>query len=93
MPVAETEVSLYAQVRRSLIENGEWDQIQAVLRTRLNEVGWVDEVKSESKECSRRLDIQAVLEQVTPHAQASLPMAVKKEILGLIKRHVEKKFE
>jgi enhancer of yellow 2 transcription factor len=59
------------------------------------------------------MDFEAVLAQVTPHAQgkmlgsdasnmlltimmtmpAALPMAVRKEIIGLIKRHVEKKFE
>jgi enhancer of yellow 2 transcription factor len=68
MPVAETELSLYTQLRQSLVESGEWDQyvflatwlvcpglmrlwirIQSVMRARLNEMGWIDEVKSESK--------------------------------------------
>ncbi|KXN91849.1 Transcription and mRNA export factor ENY2 [Leucoagaricus sp. SymC.cos] len=93
MPAVETDVSLYAHLKRSLVESGEWDQLQAMMRERLNEAGWVDELKSESKEASRRVDFQSVLAQVIPHAQASLPMAVRKEVQGLIKRHIERKFQ
>ncbi|KAF5348329.1 hypothetical protein D9756_010493 [Leucocoprinus leucothites] len=94
MPAVETEISLYTQLRRSLVQSGEWDQIQSKMRARLNDVGWLDEVKSESKENSRHADFQTVMEEVSSHAQsASLPVAVRKEIQGLIKRYLEKKFE
>ncbi|KAJ3576983.1 hypothetical protein NP233_g25 [Leucocoprinus birnbaumii] len=84
-------MSLYTQLRRSLVESGEWDQIQAVMHARLNEVGWVDEIKNE--ESSRNADFQTVLEQVSSHGQSSVPNAIKKEIQALIKRYLEKKFE
>mgnify|MGYP007051647123 CR=1 FL=1 len=70
MPNSQDVQTLYAQVRRRLIETGEWDQsvlpcavssatdapsflrIRGILAARLNESGWLDDVKGRSKGAS-----------------------------------------
>ncbi|TFK35876.1 transcription factor e(y)2-domain-containing protein [Crucibulum laeve] len=88
--------ALYAQIRKRMVEGGEWEQIQAALAAKLNESGWVDDLRDRSKERARNMDplsFQTLLEQVNPNAQTSVPLAVKREIISLIRQYLEKQFE
>ncbi|KAH9475364.1 Transcription and mRNA export factor SUS1 [Psilocybe cubensis] len=88
--------SLYAQVRRRLIESGEWDQLRAVMHAKLNEAGWCDEIHHKSKEVSKTIEplsFKALHAKVAPQAENSVPLAVKRELSSLIRQHIEKQFE
>ncbi|KAJ3514252.1 hypothetical protein NLJ89_g2476 [Agrocybe chaxingu] len=95
MPAADVN-SLYIQVRRRLIESGEWDHIRSVMSTKLNESGWTDEVHHKAKEAGRNMEplsFHKLLADTSPRATNSIPLAVKREISALIRQHLEKQFE
>ncbi|KAF8152342.1 hypothetical protein B0H34DRAFT_724782 [Crassisporium funariophilum] len=94
MPASDVN-TLYAQVRRRLIESGEWDQIRTAMCAKLNESGWADDIHHRSKESARNMDplsFHTLLAEVSQRAQ-TIPLAVKREISGLIRQHIEKQFE
>ncbi|KAI5122397.1 hypothetical protein M0805_002948 [Coniferiporia weirii] len=86
--------STYAQVHRRMVESGEWDSIFTALVARLNELGWIDELRHSAKEHARDAtqfkDLLAALED---QGQSSVPLAAKQEITKMIKSFVEKQFE
>jgi len=95
MPTLDVNI-LYAQVRKRMIESGEWDQIRAVLSAKLNESGWSDDAHHRSKEAARAMEpllFSTLLSDILPRIQTSMPLAVKREISNLIRQHVEKQFE
>ncbi|KAF8808947.1 hypothetical protein BYT27DRAFT_7188484 [Phlegmacium glaucopus] len=95
MPAADVNI-LYAQVRRRMIESGEWDQIRAVLSAKLNESGWSDEAHHRSKEAARTMEpllFSTLFSEISPRIQTSMPLAVKREVSNLIRQHVERQFE
>ncbi|KAL9709031.1 SAGA histone acetylase and TREX-2 complexes component [Leucoagaricus gongylophorus] len=77
----------YTQLRRSLVESGEWDQLQSVMRAQLNDVGWVDDVKNMTKEM--RCDFDSLLEQVSRHAHSSLPAVLRKDMVAMIRGQLD----
>jgi len=88
--------ALYIQVRRRLVESGEWEQIRAAMNAKLNESGWSDDVHHKSKELARNMDplsFKALHAEFAPRAETSIPLAVKREISSLIRQHLEKQFE
>ncbi|KAF9528711.1 transcription factor e(y)2-domain-containing protein [Crepidotus variabilis] len=88
--------ALYAEIRKRMIETGEWNQIRAVLAAKLSETGWTDDLKHKSKESARHMDplsFQALLDEASPRAYTSLPLAVKREITSLIRQILERQFE
>jgi len=95
MPAADVN-ALYFQLRRRMIESGDWDHIRTMMQGKLNEAGWVDQTHHKSKESARKTEtpsFQSLLEETTPGAKASIPLSVKKEISHLIRQHLEKHFE
>jgi enhancer of yellow 2 transcription factor len=101
MPVTSAKISaesdaLYGQVQRRLVQNGDWDRIQALLSYKLNESGWTDDLRHRSKERARvmePLSFHALLAELTLHTPTSIPLAVKREVLSVIQQHLEKQFE
>ncbi|KAH7886640.1 transcription factor e(y)2-domain-containing protein [Phlebopus sp. FC_14] len=88
--------SLYSQVHRRMVESGEWDRILRLLAAKLSEHGWSDELCHRAKERARAMDplsFRAVLEEISPHAQVTVPLAVKREITNLIRQYVREQFE
>ncbi|KAF9474499.1 hypothetical protein BDN70DRAFT_884754 [Pholiota conissans] len=88
--------ALYIQIRRRLIETGEWEQIRAIMAAKLNESGWCDDVHHKSKEMARNMDplsFNKLLADISPKAQTSVPLAVKREVSSVIRQHLEKQFE
>jgi len=86
----------YVEVRRRLIESGEWDQIRTVMTAKLNESGWIDDIRHKAKEDARNMEslsFQALLSGTNKPRLESIPLAVKREISSLIRQHVEKQFE
>ncbi|KAF8228699.1 hypothetical protein L208DRAFT_1290330 [Tricholoma matsutake] len=92
---AEVE-ALYPQVLRRLVESGEWDRIKSTLSSKLNETGWSDDMKNRTKERARNmnpLSFQTLFDESSPHAQTSIPLAVKREVMALIRQYLDKQFE
>jgi len=95
MPHADVN-ALYVEVRRRLVESGEWEQIRAAMNARLNESGWTDDVHHKSKELARNMEplsFKALLGESAHRAENSIPLSVKREISSLIRQHIEKQFE
>jgi len=73
-----------------LVDSGEWDRILETLNRKLNESGWTDDLKHQSKETARGItDFKALYSQLQPDSETSVPLTVKKEIEGLIRAYVE----
>ncbi|KAF8530128.1 transcription factor e(y)2-domain-containing protein [Hysterangium stoloniferum] len=90
------EQGLYREVHRRLVQTGEWDRILGVLAQKLNETGWMDDMRHRGKEAARNLEspkFRTILEQVEPQAQSSIPLPVKQEVMVLITQFLEKEFE
>ncbi|GJF00168.1 transcription factor e(y)2-domain-containing protein [Phanerochaete sordida] len=88
--------ALYAAISRRMIESGEWERISDLLLKRLNEAGWVDQVHHESKETARRADstpVRQLLEQLKPHAESTVPPAVRQEVLAVIRQYLDSQIE
>ncbi|PPQ71172.1 hypothetical protein CVT26_011033 [Gymnopilus dilepis] len=96
MPHAESIDALFTQVRRRLVESGEWEQIRAALSAKLNESGWTDDIHHKSKEVARNMEplsFSKLHADFAPRAETSVPLAVKREISNMIRQHLEKQFE
>jgi len=88
--------ALYSQIRRRLIESGEWDNLRAIMSAKLNESGWCDDVHHKSKEAARNMDpisFKSLHSEFSPRAENSIPLSVKRELSNLIRQHIEKQFE
>ncbi|KAJ6617904.1 transcription factor e(y)2-domain-containing protein [Mycena sp. CBHHK59/15] len=88
--------ALQAQLQKRLLESGEWDRIKFILASKLNESGWTDDMRSRSKERARSMEALSfakLWEELTSHAQSSVSLAVRKEVVALIRGYLEKQFE
>ncbi|TFK71390.1 hypothetical protein BDN72DRAFT_455725 [Pluteus cervinus] len=80
--------ALYPHIQRRLVESGEWDRIRSLLFTRLNDVGWIDNVKSNSKERARDMEstsARGLLQELSSSVHSSIPPAVKRDVRSQIK--------
>ncbi|RDB22398.1 Transcription and mRNA export factor SUS1 [Hypsizygus marmoreus] len=87
--------AFYTQLQRRLLESGEWYRIQSILSSKLNESGWSDDIRHRTKERARvmePLSFQSLFDEFAPHAQTSLPLAVRREVMSLIRQYLEKQF-
>ncbi|KAI0653125.1 transcription factor e(y)2-domain-containing protein [Cubamyces menziesii] len=91
--------ALYAPLRRRMIENGDWDRIAARLARELNESGWIDKFKDQSKEMARAaentggISVDTLMAELAPQAQGEVPSAVRQDIIGVIRKLLEKQIE
>ncbi|KZP10757.1 hypothetical protein FIBSPDRAFT_200003 [Athelia psychrophila] len=96
MPAKTASEGLHAQIQRRMVESGEWDRIQLLLSSKLSETGWTDDLSHRSKEQARgmeHLSFSDLLQEFTPQAQNSIPPAVRKEFMGVIRQYIEKQLE
>jgi len=92
----DAEQGLYKEVHQRLVQSGEWDRISMSLMQKLNENGWIDDMRHRGKEAARNVQppkFKSILEQIEAHAQASIPLAVKEEFILLITQFLEKEFQ
>ncbi|KAG8959927.1 SAGA histone acetylase and TREX-2 complexes component [Tulasnella sp. 419] len=81
---------------KRLIQTKEWDRISAILKERLSEHGWTDDIADRAKEDAKKqnsLNFKTLLENITPHAQNSIPQGVKDEIIALLREFIEANLE
>ncbi|KAJ6510406.1 hypothetical protein C8R45DRAFT_387806 [Mycena sanguinolenta] len=96
-PVSPADLdTLQAQLTQRLLENGEWDRIKLVLAARLNDSGWTDDLRNRSKERARTMEplsFTTLMEEMIQPSQTSIPLAVRREVVALIRGYVDKQFE
>ncbi|CAN8027004.1 unnamed protein product [Ixodes persulcatus] len=73
-----------------LVSSGERDRLKELLRTRLVECGWRDELRVHCKEVLRERDVETttvddLVAAVTPKGRASVPDSIKRELLHQIR--------
>ncbi|TFJ84908.1 hypothetical protein NSK_003940 [Nannochloropsis salina CCMP1776] len=81
-------------ILQQLIESGEKDRIKALLRERLQEWGWQDQVKEFCKEVMRikgteSVTLDELVAQVLSKARAAVPDSVKVEALKEVRAFLE----
>lgn len=90
------EIQLRTQVNQKLEENGERERLRELLRARLKECGWRDQLKDHcrdviSKKGIGNVTVDSLVEEITPTARASVPDFVKKELLEHIRKYLDQK--
>lgn len=79
-----------AAINQKLLESGERDRLKELLRTRLIECGWKDQMKAHCKEIIKEKGVENVtvddlVAEITPKGRASVPDSIKRELLHQIR--------
>ncbi|KAE9035704.1 hypothetical protein PR003_g8608 [Phytophthora rubi] len=84
-----------ARIGERLVQSGEKERLKELLRLKLVECGWRDEMKLHCKEVIRnkgidQVTVEDLIEEITPKGRASVPEDVKSDLLEKIKAFIEK---
>ncbi|EGZ14821.1 hypothetical protein PHYSODRAFT_354729 [Phytophthora sojae] len=84
-----------ARISEWLVQSGEKERLKQLLRLKLVECGWRDEMKLHCKEVIRnkgidQVTVEDLIEEITPKGRASVPEDVKNDLLEKIKAFIEK---
>ncbi|KAG3112015.1 hypothetical protein PI124_g8825 [Phytophthora idaei] len=84
-----------ARISERLVQSGEKERLKELLRLKLVECGWRDEMKLHCKEVIRnkgidQVTVEDLIEEITPKGRASVPEDVKNHLLEKIKAFIEK---
>ncbi|KAF9068518.1 hypothetical protein BDP27DRAFT_816575 [Rhodocollybia butyracea] len=88
--------AFYKKIRLRLVESGEWDRMKAVIGPKLNESGWVDDIKHKGIERANSMDhlsFQTLFETLSTAGHVGLPLPVRRELQAMIREYLEKQFE
>mmetsp|Transcript_3883 Transcript_3883/g.5083 ORF Transcript_3883/g.5083 Transcript_3883/m.5083 type:complete len:83 (+) Transcript_3883:189-437(+) len=77
-----------------LIETGEKERLKEILRQKLVECGWRDELKEYCKEVIRskgleKITVDELVAEITPRGRATVPDEVKTELLQHIRKFLQ----
>ena len=80
-----------ATIHQKLIDTGEKDRLKNLLRAKLEECGWRDELKSYCKEVIKnkgleKITVEELVAEITPRGRATVPAAIKAELLQRIRK-------
>lgn len=84
------DAQMRADINRKLVETGERERLKELLRTRLTECGWRDQLKAYCKDVVRQkglehITVDDLVIEITPKGRALVPDQVKKELLQRIR--------
>ncbi|KAK2188985.1 hypothetical protein NP493_118g00026 [Ridgeia piscesae] len=85
------DAQMRATINQKLVVSGERDKLKELLRTRLIECGWRDQLKQHCKEIVKQKGLEHVtvddlVAEITPKGRALVPDQVKKELLQKIRK-------
>ena len=88
------EAQARQKINQKLTETGEKERLQEMLRNRLNECGWRDDLKEYAREIVKdkgidNVTVDDLVAELTPKARASVPDDVKKELLQHIRTFLQ----
>lgn len=80
-------------INQRLILNGDRERFKDLLRKRLIECGWRDQIRLLCRDAvketdSKNVTLDYLVNRVTPRARALVPDTVKKELLQKLKTHL-----
>ncbi|WWD21994.1 transcription and mRNA export factor SUS1 [Kwoniella shandongensis] len=83
-------------IRQRLLETGDWDRIQKLLRAQLEESGWADDLKDLAKEKARAQEtpsLEGLIKEITQTAQTMVGDGVRRDVMqeieGVLDREVD----
>ncbi|CAL8089982.1 unnamed protein product [Calicophoron daubneyi] len=96
--LGDEKSTLRTYVKEKLIRSGEQEKLKDLLRTRLNECGWREELKSHCREVIRtrgleNLTVDDLVTEITPVGRRMVPDTVKQELLDEIRTFLNRETE
>lgn len=87
-----------SQINEKLSESGEREKLKELLRARLVEGGWRDQLKTKCKELIQnkgleKITVQQLVEEVTPYARSTVPENIKAELLSHLREFIQQQLE
>ncbi|RUS87043.1 hypothetical protein EGW08_005196 [Elysia chlorotica] len=84
------DAQMRATINQKLVETGERERLKELLRARLIECGWRDELKAYCKEIVQQkglehITVDDLVSEMTPRGRSLVPDEVKKELLQRIR--------
>ncbi|XP_029360649.1 transcription and mRNA export factor ENY2 [Echeneis naucrates] len=84
------ESRMRATINQRLTEKGERERLKELLRVKLTECGWKDQMKAHCKEVIKdkgleHITVEDLVVEITPKGRALVPDSVKKELLQRIR--------
>ncbi|KAG8981782.1 SAGA histone acetylase and TREX-2 complexes component [Tulasnella sp. JGI-2019a] len=96
-PISPGELeTLQQNLVKRLIITGEWNRLSAILKDRLDESGWMDDVSNKAKEYALQQDplhFKTLVQELTPNAEATVPADIKEEITSLLRTWIDENTE
>merc|ERR1712072_578595 len=85
------EAELRESINQKLNSTGEKERLKDLLREKLLESGWRDQLKKHCAEVIRRkgldeITLEGLVDEITPHARETVPDVVKMELLRRIRK-------
>ncbi|KAG8995018.1 SAGA histone acetylase and TREX-2 complexes component [Tulasnella sp. JGI-2019a] len=71
-------------------------RLSAILKDRLDESGWMDDVSNKAKEYALQQDplhFKTLVQELTPNAEATVPADIKEEITSLLRTWIDENTE
>lgn len=92
----DRKLSSKRAVNQSLTIDGDKERFKELLRRRLIECGWREEIRILCRDTIKErgvhnITVDEIVEEVTPKGRALVPDAVKKELLQIIKSYLHDK--
>lgn len=85
----KSDNSLHAVAIQALIMEGDYQRFKVLLRRRLQESGWCDQIRIMArdviKEKGQDITFDQLWDEVSPKGRAAVPTPVKKELLQKVK--------
>lgn len=83
-----------AQINQRLDETGEKARLKELLRAKLVECGWRDELKAHCQEVIKskgleKITVEDLVAEITPRGRATVPASVKEELLQRIRKFLQ----
>ncbi|KAJ3807203.1 MAG: hypothetical protein NXY57DRAFT_961686 [Lentinula lateritia] len=86
----------YRKIRLRLVESGEWERMKATISPKLNESGWLDDIKHKGVEQAGEMDqlsFQTLFEALSKAGHVGLPLPARRELQAMIRDYLERQFE
>ncbi|WWC87247.1 transcription and mRNA export factor SUS1 [Kwoniella dendrophila CBS 6074] len=83
-------------IRQRLMETGDWDRIQKLLRVQLEENGWVDDLKDLAKEKARTQEtpnLENLIKEISETARGMINPNTKRDVVQEIEAVLDREVD
>ncbi|CAF1560795.1 unnamed protein product [Rotaria magnacalcarata] len=93
--MVDRNTQIQATLNAKLIESGEREQMKQLLRQRLMEYEWRDQMKAYCKDIVKQKDLENItvdqlIQEITPKGRALVPDTIKTEMLNRLQQYLVK---